>query len=91
MSKNELKKKDLEKESKRRAQENDDLVDRLSKIDINMKQLTEDISDYQMQNIEMPEVIEKTRNHLIIADQEKRKLLHDIHEIEKGVFGKQPR
>jgi hypothetical protein len=37
MSKNELKKNDLEKENKRRAQENDDLVDRLSKIDINMK------------------------------------------------------
>jgi len=45
-NKNENKKRDLEKEAKRKAQENDDLVDRLSKIDINMKDLSEEISTF---------------------------------------------
>ena len=39
LNKNSAKCKDLEKEVKRKEKENDDLMDRLSRIDVNMNEL----------------------------------------------------
>jgi len=57
LKKNSAKNKDLEKEVKRKQKENDDLMDRLSRIDVNMNELNQEIGNFEEQTADLPSLI----------------------------------
>jgi len=57
LNKNSAKNKDLEKEVKRKQKENDDLMDRLSRIDVNMNELNQEIGNFEEQTSDLPSLI----------------------------------
>jgi|TARA_B110000285_G_C15048725_1_gene575805 predicted nuclease with TOPRIM domain len=57
LNKNSAKNKDLEKEVKRKQKENDDLMDRLSRIDVNMNELNQEIGNFEEQTADLPSLI----------------------------------
>lgn len=59
LNKNSAKSRDLEKEVKRKQKENDELMDRLSNVDVNMNELNQEIAKFEEQIRELPDMIKK--------------------------------
>lgn len=91
LNKNSAKQRDLDKEVKRKQKENDDLMERQSRVDVNMNELNLEIEQFEKEVGELPDQIKKTVNYLLVTAQEKRQLELDIEKLEKPIFNNQPR
>jgi chromosome segregation ATPase len=59
------------------------MIERKGQKEEVMNQLNQEISEYQLENLEIPDQLKNLENHLVVMNQEKRKLEKEIHSIIK--------
>ena len=72
---------DLKKESQRKQNGNDELVDKIHHTEEDMKKINDEIGQFQLLNVDLPEELKNVENHLIMTQQEKRKLEIEYNKI----------